>query len=319
MTLGLAAGAAGAFAWTPALAQHFPAKPVRIVCAFPPGNASDVVARIIAEQLSRRWGQSVYVENKPGASGILAAQAVQQAAPDGHTLLMTSTSFVVNNAVMKNVPYNVRNDFEAVSLINSIPVVLLVGPKFPANTMQEWLAEVKRNPGKYSYAHPGVGTIHNLTMKMLLQKTGTDILEVPYKGSVQALTDIMAGGCDMMFEAANSAYTYVEGGKLRALATSGPTRYYALPNVPTMKEAGIDISTVGFTVMMAPARTPSAVTDFVNAEVQLALKQPDVVATMKRVALELYPPMGAPAVQTWLAGQSERWAQIATAAHIEKE
>ncbi|AZG11159.1 tripartite tricarboxylate transporter substrate binding protein [Pigmentiphaga sp. H8] len=306
--------------FVPAHAQpSYPSKPVRIVCAFPPGNASDIVARILGDQLSKRWGQPVVVENRPGASGIIAATAVQQAPADGYTLLMTSTSFIVNASVMKNVPYDVKKDFTGVSLINSVPVILLVSNRFPAKTMAQWVEEVKRHPGKYTYAHPGVGTIHNLTTKLLLQKTGTDVVEVPYKGSMQALTDIIGGSGDMMFEAANSAYTFVETGKVRALATSGPARYYALPDVPTLKESGVDISAVGFTALIAPAGTPRQIVDFLNGEVQIALKRPEVQETLKKSAMELYPPMDAQSVQAWLANESDRWAQVASMAKIPKE
>lgn len=304
----------------PAMADAvYPNKAVKIVCAFPPGNAADIVARILGEHLARRWGQAVYVENRPGASGIIAAQAVQRSPADGYSLLMTSTSFVINKSVMKSVPYDVQKDFAAISLVNSIPVVLLVRNDFPAKNMAEWVAELKRHADKYSYAHPGVGTIHNLSTKLLLQKTGTNLVEIPYKGSVQALTDIMAGNGDMMFEAANSAFTFVESGKVRALATSGPTRYFALPNVPTMKEAGVDISTVGFTALMAPAQTPKDITNFLNKEVQAVLRLPDVQATLQKVALELAPPMDAAATQSWLVQESERWAAVASSANLTKE
>lgn len=304
----------------PAHAQpSYPAKPVRIVCAFPPGNASDIVARILAEQLSKRWGQPVVVENRPGASGIIAATTVQQSPADGYTLLMTSTSFIVNASVMKNVPYDIKKDFTGVSLINSVPVILLVSNRFPAKTMAQWVEEVKSHPGKYTYAHPGVGTIHNLATKLLLQKTGTNVVEVPYKGSMQALTDIIGGSGDMMFEAANSAHSFVETGKVRALATSGPARYFALPDVPTLKESGVDISAVGFTALIAPAGTPRQIIDFVNGEVQIALKRPEVQETLKKSAMELYPPMDAQSVQAWLANESDRWAQVASMARIAKE
>lgn len=297
----------------------FPTKLVRIICAFPPGNSSDVVARIISERLATRWGQSVIVENRPGASGTIAAQAVMRSPADGYTLLMTSTSFVINKSVLKNVPYDLEKDFSAVSLINSIPVALLVRPDFPATNMKEWVAEVQANPGKYASAHPGVGTMHNLTTKLLEQQTKTELLEVPYNGSTQALSDIMAGTTDMMFEAANSAFNFVNSGRLRAIAVSGPSRYYALPDVPTLAEQGIDVETLGFTALLAPAGTPKDIAGFINSELQAVLKDPKVQETMKTAALDVYQPMDAVAAQDWLISESKKWAQIASAAHIKQE
>jgi tripartite-type tricarboxylate transporter receptor subunit TctC len=314
------AGAAGLGAPLRALGNEtYPNKTVRIICAFPPGNSSDLASRILSDQLQRRWKQAVVVENRPGASGIIAATAIQNAPPDGYSLLMTSTSFVINGSVMKSATYDIDKDFTAISLINSIPVVLLVRKDFPANTLTEFVDLVRQNPGKYSYAHPGVGTVQNMTMKLFMSKTGTRLNEIAYKGSVQAMTDIVGGFTDVMFEASNSAFTFVESGRVKALACSGPAPYFALPKVPTMKQSGVDVNVVGFTVIMAPGSTPRDVVDYVNGEIKTVLGTPEVIAAMQHAGFEVYPQMGAAEVGQWLLRESSRWEQVARAANIAKE
>ncbi|NML47866.1 tripartite tricarboxylate transporter substrate binding protein [Ramlibacter sp. G-1-2-2] len=319
-TLLLAAASASLAAVQPAgAADAWPSKPITIVCAFPPGNASDLIARVLGEQLSARLHTPVLVDNRPGASGIIAASAVQKAVPDGHTLLMTSTSFIINKSVLLKVPYDADRDFTPVSLVNAIPAVLIVDKSSPANDFKELLAQIRQRPGKLSYGHPGAGTIQNLSMKLLLQHVDANVLEVPYKGSMQAVTDINGGSLDMMFEAANSVYTLVQSGRVRALATTSPTRYSMLPEVPTLRELGIDETVVGFTALMAPAGTPPEITARLNKMVEDIMKMPATQAREKTMGLENFPPMSTAEVGTWMKQEASRWENVARVANIPKE
>jgi tripartite-type tricarboxylate transporter receptor subunit TctC len=302
-----------------AFEANFPTKPITIICAFPPGNSSDLIARLLSDQLSKRLGRPVVVDNRPGASGIIAASAVQKSQGDGYTLLMTSTSFIVNKAVLANVPYEVEKDFTPVTLINSIPAVLIVDKASPVKDFKDLLAQVRQRPGKMSYGHPGSGTIQNLSMKLFLQQVGGDILEVPYKGSVQAVTDINGGNLDMMFEAANAAYTLVQGGRVRTLVTTAPNRYSLLPDVPTLREEGIDVTVVGFTALMAPAGTPAEITGRLNREIQDILKMPEVTARVRNMGLENFPPMSPPEVAQWMKQEAGKWERVARTAKIPKQ
>lgn len=300
-------------------AQDYPSKPLRIICAFPAGNSADIIARVLSEQLSPRLGQSVVVENKAGASGTIAASAVLQAPADGYTLLMTSTSFAINSAVLKSVPYNLETDFAPVSMVSSVPAILIVNKDFPANTMPEFLDLVKRNPGKYTYGHPGVGTIQNMSMKLFARNAGIDVLEVPYKGSVQAITDIIGGSLDMMFEAGNSAASFVKGGKVKAIATSGPARYYGLPEVPTATESGSNFAVLGWIALVASAKTPPAVVDRLNKEVAEILEQPAIKEKMRGLGFDVYPQKSSAEFKQQLLGEEKQWNAIAKSAGMVKE
>lgn len=311
--MGMLALAAGAHA------DDYPNKPIKIVCAFPAGNAADIIARVMAEQLSPRLGQPVVVENKAGASGTIAASAVLQAPADGYTLLMTSTSFAINSAVLKSVPYNLESDFIPISMVSSVPAILIVNRSFPANTFAEMLDLMKRNPGKYTYGHPGAGTMQNMTMKLFSRSFGVDVLEVPYKGSVQAVTDIVGGSLDMMFESGNSAAAFVKSGKVKAIATSGPTRYYGLPEVPTVGEAGNDFKVLGWIALVAPAKMPAPIVERLNKEVVALLQEPAVAEKMRGLGFDVYPQKSPAEFKAQLLGEERQWNAIALSAGISKE
>jgi len=311
LSLGLTSGWAGA--------QDYPNKPIKIIVAFPPGNAADIVARVLAEQLSPRLGQPVVVENRAGASGTIAAMAVVKSPADGYTLLMTSTSFAINAAVLANLPYDLERDFAPISMVNAIPAVLIVNKSFPADNIQQFLAEIKRNPGKYTYGHPGAGTMQNLAMKLFLNDTGTDIRDVAYKGSVQAVTDIMSGNLDMMFESGNSAANFVKTGRVKAIATSGPTRYFGMPEVPTVMESGLQFSVVGWTAMAAPANTPIAIVNRLNRELREILELPAVRERMVTLGFGIFPQNPPDEVRKAILAESRRWIAVAKAANIPKE
>jgi tripartite-type tricarboxylate transporter receptor subunit TctC len=301
-------------------ASSYPVRQIKIICAFPPGNSSDIAARLLAKELEKKWGQTIIVENHPGASGTIAASLVKDAPADGYTLLMTSTSVAINSAVLKNLPYDLYRDFSALNFVNSISAVLLVSPSFPGKTLDDLMRLAKADPGKFSYGHPGVGTIQNMSAKFFMQQTGVKLTEVPYKGSVQAITDIIGGRLTMMFEADNSAYGLVKSGKLRALATTGAQRYFGLPDVKTMKEQGTDVNVAGFTILLAPKAVPADVVAKINHDVNAALQSPAVVAGMNKIGLAVAEPlMPAAQTQTVLLSDRTRWENVAKAAGIQKE
>jgi tripartite-type tricarboxylate transporter receptor subunit TctC len=299
-------------------APAWPRGMVKIICAFPPGNSSDIAARILAKELESRWGKTVIVENHPGASGTIAASLVKDARPDGQTLLMTSTSIAINSAVIARLPYEIDRDFAALNFVNTISAVLLVAPSCPAKNLAELIALAKEKPGALSYGHPGIGTIQNMSAKLFMQKTGVRLTEVPYKGSVEAVTDIIGGRLTMMFEADNSAYGLVKSGKLRALATTGAEPYFGLPDVPTMKQQGEDVNVSGFTILMAPKGVPADVVAKINKDVNDALVAPAVVTGMQRIGLSVAkPPMSAAQTQSTLLADRSQWETVAKAAGIE--
>ena len=221
-------------------AQAFPSKPITFVVPFPAGNASDVAARALGEELARKLGQPVVVENKTGATGTIGASFVAKSAPDGHTLLMTSTSFAISTALVANLPYRPLQDLEPVAQVGgSGGMLLIVAPDFPAKTLAEFIDLARRNAGKYNYAHVGRGTIQHLTMEVFLSMTGLQIQPVAYKGSVQAITDIISGQIQVMFDSPSSAAPFVDNGKVRALTSAADARSVRLPSVPAVPESGI--------------------------------------------------------------------------------
>ena len=268
----LFAGAAGA--------QQYPTKPVRFVVPYAAGGATDLIARTIGEKLSASLGQPVVVDNRPGAATLLGAQLVAKAEPDGHTLLMaTSTTLAINASLYSKLPYDPVKDFAPISLVIQHPFVLLVNPGVPAQSVKELVALAKSKPGQLAYASGGSGSFPHLAMAMFQSMTGIDVIHVPYKGSAPALTDLMGGQIAMMFD--NTALNYVKGGKIRALAVTTKQRLSVMPDVPTLAEAGVSgYELAAWQGVIAPAGTPRPVVDRLNAEIVKLLQLPDVQARL---------------------------------------
>jgi tripartite-type tricarboxylate transporter receptor subunit TctC len=268
---------------------------VRIVVPFPPGNASDVAARALSDKLSQRLGQPVIIENKAGAAGALGAEFVAKAAPDGYTLMITSLSpIVISPHINKKLPYDALKDFVPVARIGYTGMILVVPTNFPANTVPELLAYAKNNPGKLDYASVGAGTLSMLTMEVFKKSTNTDIQHVPYKGSAQAMTDLIGGTVPLMFDGMTSSYTHVKAGKLKALAISAAKRSELAPEIPTLRETGItsllDVSVDGWTGIFAPQGTPVAVVSFLNQEINKVLEDPEFKKRANGQSLDVYTP-----------------------------
>jgi tripartite-type tricarboxylate transporter receptor subunit TctC len=297
-----------------ASAQTYPIRPIRIVVPYPPGNLADVTARTLAEPLSKRLGQPIVIENKPGATGIIGVDAVVHAAPDGHTLLLNSISLVIGPAILKQVPYDVATDLAPVALIGQTSMMLVANPEFPARDLAATVALLKENPGKYSYAHFGVGSLSQISMESFKRAAGIDIVGVPYRGAAQALTDVLAGQLPLMFDAMTSAYGHVRAGKTRAIAVSAAQRSSFAPEVPTLAESGLsalaDYNVEAWSALLAPAATPPAIIAQIHAATMSAMEDADFRARAAAQTLEIYPPRPPDEVGRFLRAELTRWRQI---------
>jgi tripartite-type tricarboxylate transporter receptor subunit TctC len=265
----------------PALAfgQAFPTKPIRLVCPFPPAGAVDIASRATANELTKILGQPVTVENKPGAGGNLGGTEVARAAPDGYTILMTTSGIqAINPSLYAKMPFDPNKDLAPVAPLVALNNVLVVHPSVPAHSVKELIALAKKEPGKLTYASSGYGTSIQMSGAMFTQLTGTDIVHIPYKGSGPAVTDLLAGQVNMMFDNIPSSLPHIKQGKLRALATTGAKRDPALPDLPTIAEAGVPgyVANVWFG-LAAPAGTPRPVIERLNAAAVEAANSPEFV------------------------------------------
>ncbi len=272
-----------------ALAQAYPNKPIKMIVGFPPGGGTDVVARVISAKVQEWWGQPVTVENRPGATGTIGADVVAKSAPDGYTLIMghvNSTGLAPN--LFPKLPYDPIKDFAAVSYVGYVPNVLAVHPSIPAKSVKELVALLKANPGKYNYASSGNGSTQHIAGEVFKQLTGTSVVHVPYKGSGDAIKDLLAGVVAMNFDTMPPVLPHIQAGKLRGLAISTPKRLAQLPDVPTFIEEGI----TGFDVtnwygVMAPGGTPREIVAKLNADINKAMQVPEVRARLENVGTQL--------------------------------
>ncbi|MBL8381849.1 MAG: tripartite tricarboxylate transporter substrate binding protein [Burkholderiales bacterium] len=314
--------ASAALAGSAASAQAWPQRPVRVIVPFPAGNAGDVTARAISDRLAQRLGQPFVVDNRAGAQGAIGVDAVAKAAPDGHTLLVTSLSpLVITPHVSRNLPYNPLTDLTPVALIGWTGMILVAPVNFPAGSVQELLAYAKANPGRLSYASLGAGTISMLTMEVFKQATGLDAVHVPYKGSAQAMTDLIGGQVPIMFDGMTSSYAHVKSGKLKALAISASKRSALAPEIPALAETGVtglrNIGVEGWTALLAPAGTPKAIVDRLNAEVNLLLGDAEFRARANAQNLDIYAPSSPAQFAEFMARESARWGAVARPLKLE--
>ncbi len=263
----------------PAAAQaDYPNKPVRMLIGFPPGQATDTLGRAIAQKLSVQLGQQFVVENKPGAAGIIATQAAMSAPADGYTLLVSSSGpLAVNPGLYSKLPYDPIKDFAPVAGIAIVPLVLVTNPSFPVTNLKELVAAAKAKPKTVNYASGGSGVTNHLVMEMFRGAAGIDMTHIPYKGGPPALTDLIGGQVNVMFETSVAVLPFVKQGKLRALAVSSSKRVSSAPDIPTVAELGYPgFSGVPWVAIMAPANTPAPIVAKLNAEVNKALNSKDI-------------------------------------------
>ena len=274
---------AAAFGAAPAaFGQAFPSKQIQVVLSFPPGSATDLATRIVAEKLRERLGQPVVVENRSGAGAVLGETYIAKAPADGHFIAIgSSTSLAVAPNTRLRLEYDVRRDFIPLSLLCEVPQWIVANPALPASNLAELAALVKAQPGKFSYASYGQGTLSHLGMELWKSMAGIEMLHVPYKGGPQAHPDVMSGRVPVLWDSVSSALSAVRSGKLKALAITGPERLAEIPEVPTVAESGFPgYEVTGFLVAIVPAATPRPVADRLGAELALIMKMSDVRARM---------------------------------------
>jgi len=310
----IAASALSALLPAAAHAQAFPTKPIRLIVPYAPGGATDIIGRAAAAELSKTLGQPVNVENRPGAGGNLGAEQVARSTPDGYTLLVSPSSLHgITPFLYNKLPYDPNKDLAPVIVLGSFANVLVVNPEVKANSVKELIALIKSQPGKYTYASSGSGSTIHMSGEMFRSMLNLDITHVPYKGSAPALTDLIGGQVNLMFDNIPSAINQIRAGKLRALATTGPTRSSSLPDLPTMIESGLPgyVSTAWFGIA-APAGTPKDIIAKLNAEGQKAVKSPEFV---KRMNEQGYDVVGGTAEQMGAMIQEEvrRWGPVVKA------
>jgi tripartite-type tricarboxylate transporter receptor subunit TctC len=303
-----------------ALAQaDYPSRTVRIVVPSPPGGGTDIVARVLANHYSKALGQSFVVENKPGAGNMIGIEAVARATPDGYTLLMVPATLALNSVLYKKVPYHPIRDFAPVTLAATAPLVLIVHPSVPAQTLGEFIALAKRDPGKMSYGTAGIGTAPHLCMELLKSMAGIDLVHIPYKGTAPAAADVVGGQIAAMFATALTARPMIDGGRVRALAVSGPQRVQALPKVPPVAEAGVPgYAALQWYGLLAPAGTPPPIIARLNAEALRALKSDEM---RERLAVDGAEPQGSTPEEfgALIKSELDKWTRVTRAAGIEPQ
>lgn len=272
--LGLAALLALSFGTA---AQDYPTKPVKLIVPYPPGGASDITARLIADKLSKKWGQGVFVENKAGANGIIGTEAIAKAPPDGYTIGLIASSHVGNPFSYKVIPFDTLNDLQPITQTANVQLGLVVHPKLNVNNVQEFVALLKANPGKIDFASTGPGGNPHLFAEVFMQLSGTQMTQIPYKGSSSAHPDLLSGQVPVMFDAVAAVMPHVKAGKIKLLAVTGAKRATLLPDVPTLAEAGVKgYGMTSWGGIIAPAKVPKPVIQKLHRDIVEALKEPDV-------------------------------------------
>jgi tripartite-type tricarboxylate transporter receptor subunit TctC len=317
----LTAVAASAFTGTgAAMAQAgWPAKPITMIVPFPPGGPTDLVARVLAQRLGEQLGQNVVVENRAGANGNIGNQAVARAPADGHTILYNTSSIALSPALYKNLGYDVEKDFAPVALTAVVPLALVVHPSVPANTVREFVAYAKANPGKLSYGSAGNGNVTHLGAFQFAQANGIDAVHVPFKGSAPADLALAAGEVQFLTDTVNSVMGFVKDKRMKMLAVTTAKRMSLFPDVPTLAESGMPGFEVGaWQGVMVPAATPRPVVERLNAEILKALQHPDVKA---RLAAQGAEPLGSTPAEyaAYVKKEIARWDAVVKASGVKIE
>jgi tripartite-type tricarboxylate transporter receptor subunit TctC len=318
--LWLAAAIVAAASASPfASAQEYPTKPIHIVVPLPPGGSNDVLARILGQKMSESFGQPVIVENRPGAAGNISTDYTVKSEPDGYTIAIAPNQTVAVNPVLyPKLPFDVLKDLQGVSMLGRVPMVLVVSSGVTATSVAELIALAKAGPDKLSYASAGSGSPQHMAAEVFKSMTGTRLTQIPYKGSAPALVDVVGGTVDVMFCPINSALPHIRSGKLRALGTTGTKRLALLPGVPTIAETVPNYESDIWIGMVAPAKTPAAIINKLNAELRRSLALPDVQGKLAEQGI--YAETSSAADFTKLiASDQKRWAAVIKAANIQPE
>jgi tripartite-type tricarboxylate transporter receptor subunit TctC len=315
----LAAGAAALPAASRiARAQAYPTRPVRIIVGQAAGSGSDIAARLLGQRLSERLGQPFVVENRPGAGGNIATEAVVRALPDGYTLLLAVAANAINATLYDKLNYNFIRDIAPVAGIFRVPQVMEVNPSIPAKTVPEFIAFAKANPGKVNMASAGIGSVHHVAGELFKFMTGIDMIHVPYRGTTPALTDLLAGQAQVMFDVTPSSTPHIKAGRLRALAVTTATRVDVLPEVPVMGDFVPGYEASAWLGFGAPKDTPAAIIDVLNSEVNAGLADPMIKARFADLGATVLP--GSPAdFGKLIADETEKWAKVVKFAGIKAD
>jgi tripartite-type tricarboxylate transporter receptor subunit TctC len=306
--------------YIPASAQSYPVKPVRYVVPFPPGGSPDIIARVISDRFSRMWGQQVLVENRSGAGGTLGAAFAAKSPADGYTLFQCNVaSSAIAESLYARMPYDHQRDFAPLSRIGLTPNVLVVHPSLPARSMKEFIDYARANPGKLSYGTSAAGTSQQLTMELLKLTAKINVVFVPYKGAMQALSDVIGGQIPSSAQSAPGVLSAIETGRVRPLAVTSLKRLSQLPSVPTMDETALP----GFEVnswygLCAPAATPAPILDKVHADLTTVLRMPEIQQRFKDLVIEVAPTSREEFAQ-FIRAETTRWARVIKSAGIPQE
>jgi tripartite-type tricarboxylate transporter receptor subunit TctC len=317
---GLVGLLAFAAATTLAEAANYPDRPITVVVGFPPGGASDILARILTDKLSKLLGQPVIVDNRPGAGGNVAGELVAHAAPDGYTLLIGNNAILATNASLySNIGFDAVKDFAPISLIGTQANVLVVNPNVPAHSLAELIALAKANPGKLNFASSGYGLAAHLAGELFKAQARIDIVHVPYKGSAPALEDVIAGQDQMMFATTSGVMGFLKNGQVRALAVTTLKRTAILPDIPTMDEAGLPgFEATTWHGLVAPAGTPPAIIDTLHGALVAALADPDVKTKLAALGVDIGPDSPAE-FSAYIKAEIPKWAAIIKASGAKVE
>jgi len=298
----------------------YPSRPLRVVIPFAPGASNDITARLIAPRLSDALRVAVVVDNRAGAGGVLGADLVAKAQPDGYTVLMGSPGpLTVNPVMISQLPYQPKRDFAAVTLIAMVPLILQVNPAIPAKSVQELIALATAAPGKLNYASAGVGSVPHLAGELFKLIAKVDVTHIPYKGSSPAITDLLGGQVSMFFDNMASAVPYVRAGRLRALAITTPKRSAVLPDLPTMIEAGVPAyEAYSWNGVVVPVATPKAAVERLAKEISAVLAHPEIREKMNALGAEIVASSPA-AFAAFLDKETQKWGQVVRAANIKPE
>jgi tripartite-type tricarboxylate transporter receptor subunit TctC len=311
-----AALCACAFATT---AAEFPSKPVRLIIGFPPGGATDLVARALQPRMSAALGHQVVIDNRPGANGIIAGELTAHADPDGHTILLGHIGMLIISPAIQKVPYDPFKDFAPVGLTVSLQNIIIAHPTMPAKTLKEMIALAKTKPGQLNYATSGIGSPGHLAAVLLESMAGIKLSHIPYKGGGPAITDLLAGHVPMSFAVISTGVPHVQAGKARGIAVTGSKRAEAVPDVPTVAEAGVaGYAATNWYGFLAPPKTPKAVIDRINREMTAALKAPEVIEGLKARGIDATPSSPAE-FAAFIQAEDRKWTPIIRQAGIKPD
>ena len=305
---------------SPAFAQNYPARPIRIIAQFTPGTSTDILARVIGGKLSEAWGQQVVVDNRPGAGGLVGTEIGAKAAPDGYTLTMAvSSAFGINPTLYAKLPYDAVRDFAPITNIALTPQTLVANPSFAAKSVKDLIALAKAKPGQFNYASLGSGSTSHLTMEMFRSAAGIQLNHIPYKGSPAAHAELFSGQIPVMFDAIPAVLPHVKSGRLRGLGIGAPKRSPFLPEVPTVAESGFPgFEAVGWIGIAAPAKTPAPVLDKLNAEIVRIINSPEM---KERLATLAFTPVGDTREQfaRFISSEIAKWGRAVRASGAKAE